>query len=165
MEISRFQNNSRQARIQGKCCHFPAKICELEQTRQRASVTHVSCGHDSSQDDTRILFQTFLLKIASNGRCGHLSDREDREFCDGETREHVQTTSAKNFVILSPSSAPKISCSYRLCRSISWYYHINFQIKRINTLGCESIRKFRKARPNSAHWVKPENPTPSDCAD
>ena len=45
-----------------------------------------------------------LEKIAPNGRCGHLSDRE---ICDGETREHVQTTSAKNFQILSPSRAPK----------------------------------------------------------
>ena len=45
--------------------------------------------------------------IARNGRCGHLSDRGDTEFCDGETIEHVQTTSAKYFEILSPSPAPK----------------------------------------------------------
>ena len=37
--------------------------------------------------------QIKLQKIAPNGRCCHLSDRGDREFCDGERREHVQTTS------------------------------------------------------------------------
>ena len=35
------------------------------------------------------------LKIAPKGRCGHLSDRGDKDFCDGGTAEHVQMTSAK----------------------------------------------------------------------
>ena len=33
-----------------------------------------------------------IMKIAPNRRCGHLSDREDRDFCDGESKEHVNIT-------------------------------------------------------------------------
>ena len=32
-------------------------------------------------------------KIAASGRCGHLADRGDKNYCDGETRErNIQMT-------------------------------------------------------------------------
>ena len=32
-------------------------------------------------------FRRIKKKIAPNGRCGHLSDRRNEDFCDGETRD------------------------------------------------------------------------------
>ena len=55
------------------------------------------------QTHEKLVQQDHLEKIAPNGRCGHLSDRRDRDFCDGETREHLQMSSAKNFEIFSLS--------------------------------------------------------------
>ena len=46
----------------------------------------------------------FKWKIAPNERCGHLSDRGDRDICDGETREHVQMTFAKKLWNSEPLS-------------------------------------------------------------
>ena len=57
------------------------------------------------------ILKTKKSKKVPNGRCSYLSDREDRDFCDGETREHVQMTSTKNFEILSTSPVPEKSCS------------------------------------------------------
>ena len=46
-------------------------------------------------------------KIAQHGRCSDLSDRGNRDFCDGGTKEHVRMTSAKYSKILNPPLAPE----------------------------------------------------------
>ena len=51
-----------------------------------------------------ILHHTTMIKIAPNGRCGHLSDRGDGDFCEADPQK-----------ILSPSTASKKCCLYRLC--------------------------------------------------
>ena len=45
-----------------------------------------------------------------------ISQIDEIEICRRRDKGHAQMTSAKNFEILSPSSAPKKFCSYRLCR-------------------------------------------------
>ena len=72
---------------------------------------HRSHGHKN---------QIFGSKIAPNGRCG-------REFTTAR-QGNKHKWRRKNFEILSRSTAPKISCSYRLCRSITWYNHTKFHI-------------------------------------
>ena len=66
-----------------------------------------------------------------------------RRFHDGETTEHAQKTSAKNFQIMNPSLHLKESCSYRSCSSITWYYHTKFQLNQMNTVRCQSIWDFK----------------------
>ena len=68
-----------------------------------------------------------LKKIAPNGRCGHLSDRGDLRAPPLHFKNPAYT-----------------DCADR------WLGIVKFQIKWIKTVGCQSIRKFRKARLNSA---------------
>ena len=59
-----------------------------------------------------------ISENSAQWRCGHISDRGDRDFGDGETREHVKMVSAKNSEILTVSLAPKESLLIKSVQNI-----------------------------------------------
>ena len=109
-------------------------------------------------------------KITPNGRCSHLSDRGDRDIFEGETRLHVGMTSAKKFVILSPSPAPK-NPAHNDCADSCLVSSNKLQLTRMNTVGCEP-RLWNLKTVGSENFKRRaltaplgENPTSRDSAD
>ena len=110
---------------------------------------------------SRILTMThsFLAKIAPNGRCGHLSDKGDRDFCDGKTRVHTQMTSAKKFWDSKP-----FLCTWKFLLTPT----VQIVLSYWDSTQSEAVNRFvnfKRRAPTAPHGRKPKNPNSSDCAD
>ena len=101
-------------------------------------------------------------KVAPNGPCGHLLDREDKDFCDAETRKHVQMTSA---ILEFWASSLHLNNSHNDCAD--WCLVLSYYVSAQSDEYCRLWIDLKISRwaPSQRHLWKSKYPSTSDCGD